>query len=534
MVCRIIKGGIEGLRMCIRFKNQGNLSDLLDAFVDALQVLDPKDFVEIISSKIGYIYASLNAQTELHPIVMLLLEKPKTGLYFLTIMAGYLTETKLEILADPEQEEYRFILKLFKLLFHTLLKPEIHSVMAMGDAKLTLLVNTLVKITKVCLEKTKNTAKYQGYLQLLSFLFRYLSRSRLHFAEMGLLLPSALDLFLIMLEGPDLSVPRELIIELCLLLPLELEKKYPVLPKLMKPLLLALNGTDEMVLLGIQTMDEWIDRLNPEFLEPAMASHVQEINLALWSHLKPQPGSPIGPRILQLLGKMGGRNRRFLAEPLQLDWKDNQDHGLRLILTFRPDTKFLVPLDKCISLTFQALSTKPVHFAGDPEHISYYRHQGMRFLHICLASMMHLPSLHFQWTAEHLKTMILEDVRLPQSPYLNIQRDYSIQITSQHMADKQVLTFLLASSIALCADVELKEEATRFVQNICRHFALLFQLPPATEPSPSASNSFLRAKSEEGAPTNGLKYLEPDIFIDAVIQAKSILSKRSLSLLFRY
>ena len=58
---------------------------------------------------------------------------------------------------------------------------------------------------------------------------------------------------------------------------------------------------------------------------------------------------------LKLLGKFGGRNRRFLMEPLELDLKSNPEHGLRLILTFQPATSFLVPLDRCLALASQNL-----------------------------------------------------------------------------------------------------------------------------------------------------------------------------------
>jgi transformation/transcription domain-associated protein len=52
-----------------------------------------------------------------------------------------------------------------------------------------------------------------------------------------------------------------------------------------------------------------------------------------------------------VLGKLGGRNRRFLLQqPPRLEYKDNPEHGLRIILTFPPQTSFLVPLDKCIAL----------------------------------------------------------------------------------------------------------------------------------------------------------------------------------------
>ena len=75
----------------------------------------------------------------------------------------------------------------------------------------------------------------------------------------------------------------------------------------------------------------------------------------LWGHLKPQ-NNPFGPRVLNLLGKMGGRNRRFLRCPAELEYKENPEHGLRLILTFQPSTSFLVPLDRSIALCRAAVN----------------------------------------------------------------------------------------------------------------------------------------------------------------------------------
>ena len=65
--------------------------------------------------------------------------------------------------------------------------------------------------------------------------------------------------------------------------------------------------------------------------------------------------APVLIQALKLLGKFGGRNRRFLMDPLELDLKSNPEHGLRLILTFQPATSFLVPLDRCLSLASQNL-----------------------------------------------------------------------------------------------------------------------------------------------------------------------------------
>lgn len=95
--------------------------------------------------------------------------------------------------------------------------------------------------------------------------------------------------------------------------------------------------------------------LNPEFLEPAMQEVMGDLMSTLWGHLKPQ-NNPFGPRVLNLLGKMGGRNRRFLRCPAELEYKENPEHGLRLILTFQPSTSFLVPLDRSIALCRAAVN----------------------------------------------------------------------------------------------------------------------------------------------------------------------------------
>ena len=68
-----------------------------------------------------------------------------------------------------------------------------------------------------------------------------------------------------------------------------------------------------------------------------------------------EPSLPL-LQVVQLLGKLGGRNRRFLKKPTELDYKDNPEHGLRLILTFHPSTSFLVPLDRCIAMTRRAVA----------------------------------------------------------------------------------------------------------------------------------------------------------------------------------
>ena len=85
---------------------------------------------------------------------------------------------------------------------------------------------------------------------------------------------------------------------------------------------------------------------------------------------------------MTLLGKLGGRNRRFLHEPQRLEYRDNPEHGLRLILTFKPATSFLVPLDKCMALARQGLASLTPLGGGDGERL------GKRAMNLPMSEML--------------------------------------------------------------------------------------------------------------------------------------------------
>ena len=65
-----------------------------------------------------------------------------------------------------------------------------------------------------------------------------------------------------------------------------------------------------------------MDNLNPEFLYPILSKqtdYLTELMTALSNHLRPAP-YPYGLLTMRLLGKLGGRNRRFLREPLDVSF----------------------------------------------------------------------------------------------------------------------------------------------------------------------------------------------------------------------
>lgn len=101
---------------------------------------------------------------------------------------------------------------------------------------------------------------------------------------------------------------KSLLVELCLLLPAALRVlvELVLLPRLVKPLALALRGSDELVSLGLRTFEVWVDSLNPEYLENALSDVVHDVMGALWALLKPSHSMrPHALAAMQLVGKLG-------------------------------------------------------------------------------------------------------------------------------------------------------------------------------------------------------------------------------------
>lgn len=75
-----------------------------------------------------------------------------------------------------------------------------------------------------------------------------------------------------------------------------------------------------MISVRLRTLEFWIDNLNPLFLYPEISKEkdlFSSLMVALSRHLRPAP-YPYGLLTLRLLGKLGGKNREFLREPMNL------------------------------------------------------------------------------------------------------------------------------------------------------------------------------------------------------------------------
>ena len=524
---RLLSSGIQCLQ--IFGANESETIEVYDHFATIFSVLDIGNFHEVFACSMDSLFNELKASSSLVQIPAHLLASADTCRQFGDVLASFLVGQKLSALGSPTTPEGFLVLRLFQLLFGSLAKfTQCESV----------LQTRLVPLMEECLGNMRENPNPAGYIHLMRALFKALSGGKLEklYHEFLYVLPLTAGTFHSMLEGPKAHALKEPLVELCLTIPARLQALLPHLRLLMRPLLFALqSNVRDLVSLGMRTLEFWVDSLNPEFLEPEMAAIEQELMSTLRSHLRPHP-YPFGAKTLQLLGKLGGRNRRFLQEPSRLEYKPNPEHGLRLILTFEPNTSFLVPLDKCITLARKALIDKN-HLHSQSPIPRYYQQQALAFLRACLASVLNISAVASEGDAksmgEKLHAYVLRsDPAETSAPSEGGQQ--GVKTKTQLEAEEDVFKGLISSLVSLSTDPELLEDRQAstetgdsgvgprksggskrldsFMVHICQHFAILFAVHKG-RPVPAGASG--------PGKVSGLREINPILFLDSLIEVLS-------------
>ncbi|KAF7809661.1 transformation/transcription domain-associated protein-like [Senna tora] len=508
----VLKSGVHCLAL---FKEKDEEREMLHLFSQILAIMEPRDLMDMFSLCMSELFDCMIANTQLVHIFSTLLAAPKVYRPFADVLVNFLVSSKLDVLKNPDSPAAKLVLHLFRFIFGAVSK-------APSDFERILQPHVPV-IMEFCMKNATEVERPLGYMQLLRTMFKALQGCKFELLLRDLIpmLQPCLNMLLTMLEGPTGEDMRDLLLELCLTLPARLSSLLPCLSRLMKPLVLCLKGSDDLVSLGLRTLEFWVDSLNPDFLEPSMANVMSEVILALWSHLRPAP-YPWGAKALQLLGKLGGRNRRFLKEPLALECKENPEHGLRLILTFEPATPFLVPLDRCINLAVASVMHK------NSGMDAFYQKQALKFLRVCLSSQLNLPATVADegCTPKQLSSLLMStgDQSLHRSESPDVKADLGVKTKTQLMAEKSVFKILLMTVIAANGEPDLMDPTDDFVVNLCRHFAVIFHIDASSSNVPNAalaasslSNNVHASSRPKTNASSNLKELDPLIFLDALV-----------------
>lgn len=132
-----------------------------------------------------------------------------------------------------------------------------------------------------------------------------------------------LDTLSHLLQHATDDAERDLFVELTLTVPVRLTNLLPHLSYLMKPLVHALRAGPDSVSQGLRTLELCIDNLTADFLDPTMGPILRELMAALHRLLKPVPANRSHAQsAIRILGKLGGRNRRFQEVDNLLEYKN--------------------------------------------------------------------------------------------------------------------------------------------------------------------------------------------------------------------
>jgi len=240
----------------------------------------------------------------------------------LAIVMKFLME-RLATLGNSEEMEAVATIRLFRIAFN--------AVASHPQTNEQILAPHLGKLLMDCFPLAAKATIPKNYFLLLRSLFRSIGggggRFEHLYKEVVPLLPEMLECLNRQMLACEDGPTKDLIVELCLTVPLRLTHLLPHLMYLMQPLALSLRSPDNnLAQQGLRTLELCIDNLTPDFLDPTLNAVLRDVMEALQAHLKPLPGDHNNANsVIRIMGKLGGRNRRLLGKPPVIDYIDDSD-----------------------------------------------------------------------------------------------------------------------------------------------------------------------------------------------------------------
>ena len=483
--------------------------ELLETFATVFHSIDPATFHEVFHSEIPVLYEMMFEHPALLHIPQFFLASEATSPAF----AGMLLQFLMDHLSDIGTSDIKraaILLRMFKLSFM--------AVTLFSQQNEQILLPHVTKIVTKSIQLSTHAEEPMNYFYLLRSLFRSIGGGRfeLLYKEILPLLEMLLEVLNNLLMAARKPQERDLYVELCLTVPARLSNLLPHLSYLMRPLVVALRAGSDLVGQGLRTLELCVDNLTAEYLDPIMAPVIDELMSALWDHLKPQPYSHFHSHItMRILGKLGGRNRKFMNRPPDLTYERFADEqvsfDIRLTSSLR-DRPF--PANLGIDLAISKLAERPKATSlkkVDP----YYKHQAFRFV----ASQLKLL-IGYENVTEDLPQLVRSQVvDLLESNY-NIDSDISSQKSERakcipkRSAQQDVLKELLKACIMATTLPELEFEAKEFLADVCRHFVIL-------EIGRALSHAKLAKKSFDVNSGEGCMNLDSHVLTDAIADSLS-------------
>jgi len=441
--------------------------ELLESFGTVFHCVDPATFHEVFQTEIPHLHDLMFEHTALLHLPQFFLASEATSPAFAGMVLQYLMN-KLPEVGSSDIKRSSILLRMFKLSFMAVTLFSAHNEQVLHPH--------VTKIVTQCVQLSVTAEKPIHYYILLRSLFRSIGGGRfeLLYKEILPLLEMLLETFNHLLQGARDQHDRDLYVELTLTVPARLSHLLPHLSHLMRPLVVALGAGPDLVGQGLRTLELCVDNLTADYLDPIMAPIMDDLMTALFEHLKPQPYQHFHSHTtMRILGKLGGRSRKFLNAPPELGYRitteddPSFDAKLRDTNQERP-----FPLSPGVDVAIRKLS-EVNRSPNSKSNDTFYKQQAFHLLSSQLKLFIGFDQLPDDFAAL-LRLQANDLLAKRYGTYSNmLNHGDPSQSLQQQKSQEETLKRLLKACINASAIQDLDVPAAELVANVCRHFTIV-------------------------------------------------------------
>ena len=479
--------------------------ELLESFGTVFHCLDPATFHEVFQSEIPHLHDLMFEHTALLHLPQFFLASETTSPAFAGMVLQYLMN-KLPEVGSSDIKKSSILLRMFKLSFMAVTLFSQHNEQVLHPH--------ITKIVTQCVHLSVSAEKPIHYFILLRSLFRSIGGGRfeLLYKEILPLLEMLLETFNHLLQGARDVHDRDLYVELTLTVPARLSHLLPHLSHLMRPLVVALRAGPDLVGQGLRTLELCVDNLTADYLDPIMAPIMDDLMTALFEHLKPQPYQHFHSHTtMRILGKLGGRNRKFLNHLHQLSPRgctdDETSFDIRLVGTNK-DRAFATSTGVDLAIKRLSDSSRPGNAKSQALDL-YYKQQSFKFLTNQVKLFVGFDHLPDDFAAL-LRLQANDMVQRRFETYADMLSGSDQMKSVQKRRDEEdIMKKLIKACVVATTVAEIKSDAETFITSLARHFTIV-------ELGQALCDSGRKTKEFDVNLGEGLVYLNTRLFADVL------------------
>jgi transformation/transcription domain-associated protein len=487
--------------------------ELLDSFSAVFTILDSQAFAELFVTQMSFVYDRMLENNAFTHMASVFTSSQSICRVFVEILMNYLMEHKINNLAD--KKEGTLLLGLFKIAFRATATQQ---AMTSEDAE-TVLQPHLQPIVSHIIKMAGEIRDSSNYFMLLRNLFRHVQgRGDIITKELLPLMSGLLEGLNRLHQSAHSQAMRDLFVELALTMPMRLSTQLPFMRMVIKPLLAALDSADSVdqkVPWGLRMLENIIEKLSPDFLEPHLLEVKPRLMKALWRHLRPPP-YPFAPQVLRIFGKLAGRSRNFFNSPMNLQTAVHAESGLTVRWRFDvPDgdngiqSRFVdISLQEAIPVARRLMILPPSQqsFSGPARQVNSFK-----FIRSCISMYLDpaiVPgdSMTMSSTGVGVDSIDADAGSAPDAFPAKVEfaahNRTVIKTLEKLQAERATLRTLLGDSMIGSTIENVAAEAKPYVAQLATHFSALYVTRRRWNPAT-------------------LQEIDPLVFVDAIVDVIS-------------